>query len=85
MKIRFVVGTLTADEFNSLKLGHSIISKMLLVPDDYKLFHYKEGDEIEAETQDGDRIWTTIRNLEVVQDETRAVVILTLYHKRSDN
>ncbi len=78
LRMRFVIGKLTEDELNALKNGESIISKMLLVPDDYKVFHYKEGDEIEAESDDGNRIWTTIKNLEVVEDEQRIIVILTL-------
>lgn len=76
--MRFVVGKLTEQELNALRKGDSIISKLLLVPDDYKLFHYKAGDKIEAETHDGYRIWTTIKNLDVVENDLRIIVILTL-------
>lgn len=79
--MRFIVGKLTDEELQGLRQGHLVISKMLLVPDDYKLFHYKEGDPIEAETQDGNRIWTTIQNMEVIEDEERVIVILTLITK----
>lgn len=81
-KMRFIIGKLTDEELQSLRSGRKIISKMLLVPDDYKLFHYREGDDIEAETQDGNRIWTTIRNIEVVGDEERVIVILTLTDRK---
>lgn len=76
--MRFIVGKLSNEELDLLSRGHPVISKLLLIPDDYRLFHYKDGDEIEAETQDGNRIWTTIRNMEIVQDDTSIVVILTL-------
>lgn len=76
--MRFIVGRLTDHELLTLKRGETIISKMLLTPDDYKVFHYKEGDEIEAETEEGNRIWTIIHNIEIVQDQERVIVILTL-------
>jgi len=76
--MRFIVGKLSNEELDLISRGYPVISKLLLIPDDYRLFHYKEGDEIEAETQDGNRIWTTIRNMEIVQDDTSIVVILTL-------
>jgi hypothetical protein len=79
--MRFVIGKLTDAELHSLKEGGSIISKMLLVPDDYKLFRYRNGDDIEAETEDGNRIWTTIKDIEVVEDKERVIVILTLSSK----
>ncbi len=80
-RMRFVIGKLTDEELHSLKDGRPIISKMLLVPDDYKLFRYRDGDEIEAETEDGNRIWTTIKDIEVLKDTERVIVILTLSSK----
>lgn len=77
-RMRFIIGKLTDDELLALKQGEPVISKMLLIPDDYAVFHYKEGDEIEAETQDGNRIWTIIRNMEIIEDDQRVIVILTL-------
>lgn len=76
--MRFIVGKLSDEELLTLKRGESIISKMLLIPDDYRVFHYKEGDDIEVETQEGNRIWTTIRHLEIVEDGQSVIVILTL-------
>jgi hypothetical protein len=81
-KMRFVIGKLTDEELQILKEGEPIISKMLLVPEDYKVFHYKEGNEIEAETQDGNRIWTIIRNIEVIENVEEVIVILTLVQNR---
>lgn len=81
--MRFIVGKLTDEELLTLRKGEPIISKMLLIPDDFQAFHYKEGDEIEAETQEGNRILTTIRNIEIAKDEVQVIVILTLVHKPS--
>ncbi|MGC1242152.1 MAG: hypothetical protein WA874_11205 [Chryseosolibacter sp.] len=80
-KMRFIVGRLTDDELMILKRGDPVISKLLLIPDDYLLFHYREGDDIEVETPEGNRIWTTIRHIEIVEDDHRVIVILTLFHK----
>lgn len=80
-RMRFIVGKLTEDELLTLKRGEPVISKLLLIPDDYRLFRYAEGDEIEVETHEGNRIWTTIRNIEVVGDDNSVIVILTLVRK----
>lgn len=76
--MRFVVSNLSPEELLALKNGEAIVSKLLLVPDDYRVFHYKEGDEIEVETQEGDRLRTTIQHLEVVEEGESVIVILTL-------
>lgn len=75
--MHFIV-ELSNEELDVLKRGDQVISKLLLVPDDYRIFHYKEGDEIQAETYEGHRITTQIRNLEIVEDTDRVIVILTL-------
>ena len=82
-RMRFIVGKLTDEELQALRDGETIISKMLLIPEDYKVFHYREGDDIEAETREGNRIWTTIRNMEIVEDDVRVIIILTLVQKCS--
>lgn len=79
--MRFVVGKLSSDELDVLKRGDAVISKLLLIPDDFKIFHYKEGDAIEAETHEGNRIWTTIRSMEIVEADLQVIVILTLVSK----
>lgn len=77
-RMRFIVGQISDDELQALQKGLAVISKLLLVDEDYKFFRYKVGDEIEAETHDGNRIWTIIRSMEVVEDGEQVVVILTL-------
>ena len=76
-RMRFIVGITEADLL-ALNQGLQIISKMLLIPDDYKVFHYAPGDKIEVETPEGNRLWTTIRDIEVIEDELQTIVILTL-------
>lgn len=83
-RMRFIVGKLSDEELLALRSGEPITSKMLLVPEDYRLFHYREGDNIEVETPTGNRLWTTIRNIEVLQDEERVIVILTLVPAEGD-
>jgi hypothetical protein len=82
--MRFIIGKLTDDEFKTLENGEPVITKMLMTPEDYRVFHYKEGNEIEAETQDGNRIWTTIANMEIVEDAERVIIIFTLIHSSSN-
>ena len=82
-RMRFIIGKLSDEELLTLKRGEPLISKMLLTPQDYQVFHYREGDEIEAETQDGNRIWTVIRQMEVLEDEERIIIIFTLLHRPS--
>lgn len=76
--MKFIVGKLTEQELRVLKNGEPVVSKLLLHPKDYRLFHYKEGDRMQAATQDGNRIWTAIKNIEVVPSDERFIVILTL-------
>ena len=80
-RMRFIIGKISDEELLTLKQGEPIISKMLLTPQDYSVFHYKEGDEIEAETVDGNRIWSIIQHMEVVEDGERVIMIFTLIHK----
>lgn len=80
IRIRFIIGKLTEDEVDRLRDGMPVISKMILSPDDYQVFNYREGDTIEIETHHGNRLWTTIRNLEVLEDEMRVILIFTLTH-----
>lgn len=76
-RMRFIVG-ISELELHALKKGEQVISKMLLPPDDFSVFHYDEGDFIEAETPKGDRLWTKIRHLEIVEDTYRTIIILSL-------
>ena len=76
--MRFIVGRLTDEDLEHLKQDQCVITKLLILPEDYAAFHYKVGDEIEAETPEGNRIWTVIRHLERVENEDSVIVILTL-------
>lgn len=78
IKISFIIGQLSDQEFEQLKEGYSIVSKMILPPDDYKLFHYKESQLIQVETNHGDRLWCTIQHLEILETEERVILIFTL-------
>jgi hypothetical protein len=83
-RFRFVIGKLSDEEFQVLEDGNPIITKMLLSHEDFKVFHYAEGDEIEAESQQGNRLWTTITNMEIVKDEMQVIIIFTLTHGKSN-
>lgn len=83
-RMRFIIGKLTDEELQALRRGETIISKMILTEEDYKVFHYEEGNEIEVETLDGNRIWTTITNMEVVEDGERIIIIFSLRHTVSN-
>jgi hypothetical protein len=77
IKITFVIG-LREDEVEALKNDEMVVSKMILLPDDYLLFKYKEGDLIEAESQTGNREWCRINQLEKVQQDDNIILIFTL-------
>jgi hypothetical protein len=83
-RFRFVIGKLSDEEFQAMEDGHPIITKMLLSHEDFEVFHYTEGDEIEAESQQGNRLWTTITNMEIVKDEMQVIIIFTLTHGKSN-
>jgi|GEM_PF-5513894 len=76
--IHFVVGELSQEEVEDLKNGQTVISKMLLSFEDFKLFNYHEGDTIEVETAHGYRLWCKIVSLEIVKNSESLVVILKL-------
>jgi hypothetical protein len=83
-RLRFVIGKLSDDEFTALEGGEPVITKMLLSHEDFRVFHYREGDEIEAESQQGNRVWTTITNIEIIKDETQVIIIFTLTHSKAN-
>ena len=78
IKITFVIGQVTEEELLALKNDEVIVSKMILVPEDYQLFHYKEGDRIQIETQHGNRLWCTIEHLEILERPPHVIIIFTL-------
>jgi hypothetical protein len=83
INVRFIIGELSEYEVDTLKDGQSIISKMILPPDDFTLFRYRIGDAIEAETQHGNRIWCTINHMEMLRDNERVLIIFTLVQHKA--
>lgn len=83
--VRFVVSKLSDADVEALKEDRAIISKMILSPEDFELFHYREGDAIEVESRHGDRLWCIIFNLEVVTDKDRVILIFTLIRNPKDS
>jgi hypothetical protein len=77
-KVSFIIGDLAEEEIEALKEGHTIISKMILTPDDFKIFHYKKGAQIQIETGHGNRLWCTIDELEILESDDKVILIFTL-------
>lgn len=80
IRMRFIVGKLSEEEMAVLKNGDPLLTKMLLTPDDFLVFHYVPGQPIEAESADGDRIWTVIRHLETLEHDSHVILMFTLIH-----
>lgn len=76
--VTFVISALTEREVDLLNEGYEIISKMILTPEDDKLFRYEVNDRIQVETQNGRRLWCSIRQLEKVVTDERVVLMFTL-------
>jgi hypothetical protein len=83
IKVSFVIGGIAEEDFQSLKEGYSIVTKLILTPQDHELFHYNKGNSIQAESSRGDRIWCRITDLEIIINQDNAIVIFTLL-KESD-
>jgi hypothetical protein len=83
--VRFVISELSEDDIQALRNADVIISKMILTPDDFRLFHYRTGDTIEVENQDGNRLWCRIQELEVVDSNEQVILIFTLRHIDAKN
>lgn len=78
IKVTFIIGQLREDEVQALKNDEVIVSKMILSKEDSMIFRYKEGDQIQVESQNGDRVWCLIHQLEKVEKEEGIIVIFTL-------
>ena len=78
IKVTFVIGQLVEEDLVALKHNETIVSKMILTPDDYQLFRYKEKDLIQVETPNGDRVWCEITHLEILESDERMILIFTL-------
>ncbi len=78
IQINFVIGKLNDEEFAALQNGVSVISKIIVSPDDRKLFRYKTGDRIQVETDAGNRLWCIIKELEMLEGNDDLLAIFTL-------
>jgi hypothetical protein len=78
IKVSFIIGSIAEEDFQALKEGYSIITKLILTPQDHELFHYNKGNSIQAESAKGDRIWCRIAELEMITNKDNALVIFTL-------
>lgn len=78
IKVTFVIGQLRDEEMLALKNDEIIVSKMILSQNDSSIFRYNEGDQIQVESQNGDRVWCVIHQLEKVEREEGMILIFTL-------
>jgi hypothetical protein len=81
IKISFIIGQISEGDFESLTSGDKVTSKMILMEEDFRLFRYKEGDEIQVETDHGNRQWCTILHLEKLRENDKVLLIFTLKRK----
>jgi hypothetical protein len=82
IKISFIIGQVSEGDFESLAEGEKVTSKMILTEEDFALFHYKEGDEIQVETDHGNRQWCIILHLEILLENEKVLLIFTLQRKQ---
>jgi hypothetical protein len=78
IKISFIIGALSDNDILALEEGYTVISKMILSPNDYNLFHYSVGQNIEVESMDGKRLLCEIVDLEVITDDMQTILIFSL-------
>lgn len=84
IKVSFVIGGIGEEDFQSLREGYSINTKLILSPQDHELFHYNKGNRIQVESSKGDRLWCTIRDLEVITNSENSIVMFTLIRESDD-
>jgi hypothetical protein len=82
VKVNFIIGQISEGDFESLTEGEKVTSKMILTEEDYTLFRYKEGDEIQVETEHGNRQWCTILHLETLRENDKVLLIFTLRRRQ---
>jgi hypothetical protein len=78
IKVNFVIGQVTEDDFAVLKGGEKVTCKMIITESDYQLFNYEINDAIQAETNDGDRLWCRIVQLDKIEESQQVLLIFTL-------
>lgn len=78
IKVSFIIGGITEYDFQALKEGYSINTKLILTPQDHELFHYNKGNSIQVESSRGDRLWCMIKDLEMITNNDNAIVMFNL-------
>jgi hypothetical protein len=78
IQVSFILGEVSEEDVLALKNNQPITCKLLLTPEDLKLFAYSLGDLIEIETRNGHRLWSTIIHQEIIENAERVIIILTL-------
>ena len=78
IRINFVIGQISEGDFEMLESGYNVISKLIITKDDFDVFHYSEGDRIQVETENGNRLWCKILNLETLGEPDGVLLIFTL-------
>ncbi len=83
--VNFVIGQISESDFELLHSDYEVTSKMILSRDDFDLFHYAVGDRIQVETDNGNRLWCEILELETLNEEEngRVLLIFTLKKEKS--
>jgi hypothetical protein len=78
IKVSFIIGGIVEEDFEALKEGYSINTKLILSQQDHELFHYNKGNGIQVESAKGDRLWCIIRDLEMIVNAENTLVMFTL-------
>lgn len=76
--VKFVIGKLPEREIVYLKNNQRIISKLILSNKDFEIFNYKKGDRIEVQSEDGNRLWCRIFEMEILKNMDKVIIIFTL-------
>jgi hypothetical protein len=78
IKITFILGRISDGDFDTLEQGDIVSAKMILTDDDYALFRYNDGDSIQVETGNGNRLWCAILHLETILEKDKNLLMFTL-------
>jgi hypothetical protein len=78
IKINFVIGQVSEGDFALLKGGEKVVCKMIITEPDYQLFNYNIDDAIQVETNEGDRLWCNIIQLDKIEESQQVLLIFTL-------
>lgn len=81
IKISFIISEIPEDDLQGLREGYTIVAKMILTSEDELLFQSKKGDAIQVETENGNRLWCEIADLELMKNSDHTLVLFTLFKK----